>query len=158
MSSFIRPKSLYEVTERALAGAKLDYEFRDFLDAFYCQLDPEKKSAMLEREPIWLEQPDYADAHLAAAAEHLAREYRLLIPAWTEDPRRFLDRPHFPGGTQSLKAICIAESPIAFRRRLIFVDSSVLYRPRKDRPVAFLDDGYGEGAKGSEAGQRSDSD
>ena len=70
------------------------------------------------------------DAYLAATAEHLALRFGLAVPGWTDGPVRFLARPFFAGGLESLKAILIAESPSAFRRRLIFVGADALYRPR----------------------------
>jgi hypothetical protein len=79
------------------------------------------------------------DAYLAALAEHLALESRLAVPAWTENADRFLAFPFFAGGLESLRAIELAESPLAFRRRLIFITSDGLYRPprRPTRDDAF---------------------
>jgi hypothetical protein len=71
------------------------------------------------------------DAYLAAVAEHLARKCELAIPSWVEHPQRFLDKPFFAGGLESLKAILLAESPLAFRRRQIFVSANALSRPRE---------------------------
>ena len=75
-----------------------------------------------------------ANAYYAAVAEHLALKYRLPVPPWTADSRRFLNRPFFPCGLESLKATLLMESPVAFRRRMIFVDADPLYRPRRDTP------------------------
>jgi hypothetical protein len=55
----------------------------------------------------------------------------LPIPPWVEQPQRFLDKPFFAGGLESLKAILLAESPLAFRRRQIFVSANALSRPRE---------------------------
>jgi hypothetical protein len=49
-------------------------------------------------------------------------------PAWTEDPRRFLDHPWFPDNAELLKPYLIAESPASFRRRLIFTELEPLRR------------------------------
>src|SRR6185312_10780030 len=65
-----------------------------------------------------------------AVAEHLARVYELPIPAWTETHGNELHEPFFAGGLQSLKDILVVESPIAFRRRLLFVSKDALSRPR----------------------------
>jgi hypothetical protein len=69
------------------------------------------------------------DVYLAALAKHLAREAGFDVPAWTEEPSRFLDEPFFSGGPESLKAILLAESPPAFRRRLMFISADSLSRP-----------------------------
>jgi hypothetical protein len=74
------------------------------------------------------------DAYLAALAEHLGLSAQILVPAWTEQQPRFLTEPFFAGGLESLKAILLAESPLAFRRRLIFISANALSRP--DRVMA----------------------
>jgi hypothetical protein len=66
----------------------------------------------------------------ARLGEHLARRWHLAIPAWTDDPSRFLRRPYFKTTIEGLKALLIAESPIAFRRRLIFTEAEPLRRAR----------------------------
>jgi len=58
------------------------------------------------------------------------------VPAWTEEPERFLREPLFAGGLESLKAILIVESPSAFRRRIIFISADGLSRPHR----AMVDD------------------
>ena len=74
------------------------------------------------------------DATLGAIGEHLARRWKLAIPAWTNDPARFLTRPYFPTPLEDLKPLLIAQSPLAFRRRMIFVEREPLRRARM--PVA----------------------
>jgi len=54
----------------------------------------------------------------------------LTIPPWTEQPERFLMEPHFPTPLEHLKPLLIAQSPLAFRRRLIFVEHEPLRRAR----------------------------
>ena len=68
------------------------------------------------------------NATLGAVAEHLARRWSLSIPEWTEDSERFLNRPYFPTPLEDFKALLIAQSPLAFRRRLIFVEAEPLRR------------------------------
>lgn len=53
---------------------------------------------------------------------------RPYLLAWTESPRRSLPRPWFAGGLKNLKAILLAESPVAFRRRNLFVSANTLSR------------------------------
>ena len=88
------------------------------------------RTAMLSEEPPLSE--DRTNAYLAAVAEHLAFANHLKVPDWAAAPSRFLKRPFFPAGLESLKATLLVESPTAFRRRMIFVGSDPLYRPRKD--------------------------
>ena len=74
---------------------------------------------------------------LGAVGEHLARRWNLAVPAWTNDPRRFLHEPHFTTPIENLKAMLLAQSPQAFRRRLIFTEAEPLRRVRMPRePVS----------------------
>jgi hypothetical protein len=68
------------------------------------------------------------DAYLAAMVETLCHEASLKPPHWTESSETFLSKPWFAGGLQSLKAILLAEAPVAFRRRNLFVSANALYR------------------------------
>ena len=89
-----------------------------------------ERSGALKNEPRKVGPLD--DAYLAALTEHLALSERMDIPGWTEDKSRFLDQPFFAGGLESLKAILLVESPLAFRRRLIFISADGLARPRRE--------------------------
>jgi hypothetical protein len=75
----------------------------------------------------------FHDAYVGAVGEHLARRWGLDIPAWTDDPRRFLDEPHFPDYMELAKPVFLRDSPIAFRRRLIFTETEPLRRARFPR-------------------------
>lgn len=66
----------------------------------------------------------------------MARRWGLRIPDWVESERRFLDRPYFVDEVEHLKPFYLAESPLAFRRRLVFTEIEPLRRarfPRQDR-------------------------
>jgi hypothetical protein len=132
-----RPRNIDEIARRAAAGERdFDISVREFLDEWQAMSTQQKTSA-LEREPQRLDH--VKDAYLAAVAEHLALSDRLPTPEWTEESCRFLSRPFFAGGLESLKAILLVESPLAFRRRLIFISADGLYRPdRTIRDVATL--------------------
>jgi len=57
--------------------------------------------------------------------------FKLAVPPWVDEPYRFLVKPFFAGGLENLKAILLVESPLAFRRRQIFVSANALSRPRE---------------------------
>jgi len=130
---FRRPASLAEVA--ALTNETpdaFDGLISEFLDEFY--LRPDARQSMIMDEPSSLGQ--FRDTWLAAVAEHLARRWNLEIPAWVDQPHRFLDRAYFAGGLENLKAILLAESPLAFRKRQIFVEAEPLRRARMPRDSA----------------------
>ena len=124
-----RPRTLAEVARRRKAGDDLSLLLREFLDEFYAGVHTGDAAACLADEPAPLPDPQ-EHALLGAVGEHLARRWALAIPAWTANPSRFLRRPYFTTPLEGLKALLIAESPIAFRRRLIFTEAEPLRRAR----------------------------
>jgi hypothetical protein len=126
--TWARPATLEDVAARTLKGEAFDPLLREFLDEFYLA-DGLAKAAAVARAPAPI--APIQDAYLGAVAEHLALKYELPIPSWTEEPHRFLARPFFAGGLEDLKAILLVESPLAFRRRQIFVSANALSRPRE---------------------------
>lgn len=128
-----RPRSLREAAAHGLQYGDRDAYLREFLDAFYVEEDAARRATMLMDEPS-MSEDERANAYYAAVAEHLSLTYRLPVPSWTAGAARFLKRPFFPSGLESLKATLLVESPTAFRRRMIFVDANPLYRPRRDKP------------------------
>jgi hypothetical protein len=90
----------------------------------------EERLALVGEPPVWVDAPSQEDcnAYWAATVETLCREAHLNPPSWTESPRCYLRRPWFAGAMESLKAVLLAESPVAFRRRNLFVSSNVLAR------------------------------
>jgi hypothetical protein len=128
-----RPRSLYEVSVRASASPLgFDAALREFLDTFYAL--PESREESLVARPVALD--DVRDAYLAATAEYLAQVFGLTVPEWSEDHGRYLKRPFFAGGLESLKARLTVESPAAFRRRMLFVSKDALSRPRMPHEAA----------------------
>jgi len=125
-----RPRTLEEVAQWSEDLGRIDEFIREFLDEFYLEPKATQRAAMIAGQPR-LSGDIRRDAYLAAVAEHLAFRYGLTVPTWTDEPSRFLKRPYFPAGLESLKAILLVESPVAFRRRLIFVGSDPLSRPRR---------------------------
>jgi hypothetical protein len=124
-----RPATLDDVACRTRNGEPFDPLLREFLDTFYVG-DRGTRTFAIAGAPC--EIGPIRDAYLAAVAEHLARKYELAIPHWVEDPQRFLDKPFFAGGLENLEATLLVESPLAFRRRQIFVSANALSRPREN--------------------------
>ena len=127
-----RPHTLAEVARRRNAGGDFSLLLREFLDQFYGALAAGAADACITEEPEPLSTPQ-EHAFLGATGEHLARRWNLAIPPWTQEPSRFLRRPYFTTPVEGLKALLIAESPIAFRRRLIFTEAEPLRRARMPR-------------------------
>jgi hypothetical protein len=136
--SSARPTTLKAAAAQAIAHGNLGAFLREFLDEFYVLKGPEAQLQAISDEPPFLDHPT-ANAYLAAVAEHLSLTNHIRPPEWTRQERRFLRRPFFPARLESLKALCIKESPTAFRRRMIFVDSNPLSRPRRNRTETTAD-------------------
>jgi hypothetical protein len=127
MGTFSRIHTIADVARAvALHPDSFDQTLREFLDSFYAH--PSRRPDALAEAPQALD--PLRDAYLAATAEHLAQRFRLPVPLWSEDRGLDLQVPHFAGGLESLKATLIQESPLAFRRRLIFISRNALDRPR----------------------------
>ena len=124
-----RPLTLAEVAQRRNAGEDFSFLLREFLDEFYGAVRRGEAAACIADEPECVANVQ-EHASLGAIGEHLARRWNLPIPAWTDDPSRFLHRPYFTTTLEGLKALLIVESPIAFRRRLIFTEAEPLRRAR----------------------------
>jgi hypothetical protein len=122
-----KPGTLEEVVRRVKTGERtFDPSIREFLDSFY--VNRASRQQAIEERPDSIDAVH--DAYVAAVAEHLARVYGLRIPEWSETHGNGLREPFFAGGLQSLKGVLLAESPTAFRRRLLFVSKDALSRPR----------------------------
>ncbi len=127
----MRPTSLKEAVDRMIGGESWVDAISEFLDEFYPS-SPSDRHRMIAEEPR-LTGVAFQDAYVGAVGEHLARRLGLEIPAWADDPCRFLDRPHFPEHMELAKAVFLRDSPIAFRRRLIFTEAEPLRRARFPR-------------------------
>lgn len=124
----MRPTSLREAVNRSLEGYGFIDAISEFLDEFYLSASSERQR-MIADEPV-LTGVAFQDAYVGAVGEHLARRWGLEIPAWVDAPSRFLDEPHFPDFMEIAKPVFIRDSPIAFRRRLIFTEAEPLRRAR----------------------------
>ena len=122
-----RPDTLAEVARRINAAAAFGPTLSEFLDEFYQH--PEGRASMIADEPECV-RDSREHAMLGATAEHLARRWNLAVPTWSDDASRFLHEPYFTTPIENLKAMLLAQSPLAFRRRLIFTEAEPLRRAR----------------------------
>jgi hypothetical protein len=105
----------------------IKYILADFIDEFN-RSKPVKKQKMVEKFPFKGVTDIKHIAYIAAMVEELCFRNNMEIPGWVWDKKYQLKEPFFVGGLESLKAFLIAESPLPFRRRNIFVSSNVLQR------------------------------
>lgn len=130
-----RPQSLREVADDAVSGRKsFGHALDEFLDAFY--LDHPNKSRQqrrLDEAPNFTGNP-LQDAWLGAVGEHLARRWGVDVPMWTRRPQHYaLNGPTFAPDSRPLRHILIAQSPAAFKSRMIFTLAEPLQRARFPR-------------------------
>ena len=131
----MRPQSLKEAVERILAGEEDRYPIGEFLDEFYFLHGNIARQQAMINEPPPLSGRQPLDAYVGAMAEHLVRRWGLnAIPAWVEEEDRFLHDPFWVDDLQLMKPVLLRDSPIAFRRRLIFTEFEPLRRGRFPMP------------------------
>jgi hypothetical protein len=68
------------------------------------------------------------DAALAALGEYVARRDGWPPPQWTRDPRREAEPWWFVTALRGLHARALAESPLSFRKRGVFITRGALDR------------------------------
>ena len=120
-------QSVAVVAERARKGEDFQVAVREFLDEFALLPRSDLQARALSARPG--PTGDHGqNAYLGALAEHLAAIHCHDRPGWAIDPSRFLDRFWFPSETPGFRALAIAQSPAAFRRRGIFIAQSSLDR------------------------------
>ncbi len=120
-------ETLAGVSARVRAGEDFGFAIREFLDEFALRGDDDARAEAIGERPRATGDSRY-DAFLGALGEHLALAHRLDRPVWTTEPSRFLDRFWFVSEVPGFRAISIAQSPAAFRRRGIFVPERSLRR------------------------------
>lgn len=119
-------QTLAGVAGRVRAGEAFTVAAREFLDEFALR-PPRLRSAAIRERPPPTGDARY-DAWLGALAEHLASRHGLHRPRWCLEPDRFLDRFWFVSDVEGFRAMAIAQSPAAFRRRGIFITRDALQR------------------------------
>ena len=68
------------------------------------------------------------DAALAGLAEHLARHDGWVPPLWAFADSRYATPWWFVAGVRSWQPLALVESPLAFRKRGVFLTASALDR------------------------------
>ena len=109
--------SLADVARRVAAGADPLAATRDALDQAG-RADDHELAALITERPQLTGAP--FDALVGGIAEHLAAIHDLPGPAWVRDPERFLDTFWFVSDTVGFRALALAQTPIAFKRRGVF--------------------------------------
>jgi hypothetical protein len=130
----MRPATLSEAAERIAHGEPAWKALGEFLDEFYGAASPDKRLAKIQDEPP-LTGDDKLDAVLGAAAEYLAKLYRLPeVPEWVGGPKRVLSEPYFTTSSTSagMREYLTFSSPAEFRWRNIFTDERPLRRARSE--------------------------
>jgi hypothetical protein len=121
-------ESIAAIAEQSKTVEQFSLALRDFLDGFYENPGPFKLSDEPTRVTEILHDENYADAYLAALAEHLARQFGFSVPAWCQNPERVLKKPVFAFNSNEGRMFLLVESPTAFRSRNIFISGDALIR------------------------------
>lgn len=99
---------------------------RDFLDVIGHSA-PNEIAALIREKP----QPTgdvRIDALLAGLAEHFSATREVPCPGWVNESDRFLDRFWFVSRVPGFRAMAIAQTPIALKRRGVFWPARSLQR------------------------------
>jgi hypothetical protein len=133
----MRPNTLSEAAERIAGGVPAWKAIGEFLDVFYGAASPDERLATIRDEPP-LTGDDKLDAVIGAAAEYLAKLYRLPeVPDWVRGPKRVLAEPYFTTTSPSpgMREYLTFSSPAEFRWRNIFTEERPLRRARSDQAL-----------------------
>jgi hypothetical protein len=101
----------------------------NFLDEFY-RASSEQRRLMVEREPEGHPSfPDHVLPFLAAMVHKLCNDHTVDCPAWVHKERYVLKEPHFwLDAKGNLRHVLLAESPVEFKIRNLFVTANTLSR------------------------------
>lgn len=121
-----RVLSLSEIASRIATDGELLGGVRDVLDE--AGRRPAAELSALIRERPELTGNREADALLAGVAEHLAAVKGLPCPTWVHEHERFLDRFWFVSKVPGFRAVALAQTPIALKRRGILWPARSLER------------------------------
>jgi hypothetical protein len=121
-----RRLTLRETGSRIEHGEDLLMVAREFLDQAG-RADARDLEVMIAERPEPTGNPR-ADALLAAVAEYSAGVRAIACPRWTSEPGRFLDRFWFVSSEPGFRAIALAQTPVALKRRGIMWPARSLER------------------------------
>lgn len=101
----------------------------NFLDEFY-RASNEQRKLMVEREPEEHPSfPDYMLPFLAAMVHKLSNDYDAQCPAWVHRDQYIMKEPHFwLHAKGNLRLALLAESPVEFKIRNLYVTENTLSR------------------------------
>ena len=136
----MRPATLSKAAERIAGGEPAWKALGEFLDEFYGASSAQERLAKMKNEPP-LTGNEKLDAVLGAAAEYLAKLYRLPeVPAWVAGPTRTLAEPYFTTNSTSpgMREYLTFSSPAEFRSRNIFTEERPLRRARSEPALRAL--------------------
>ena len=108
-----------ELAEKPALRAYILAEFHDF----FKRLGPQEFSRATQYSPTAQLAPFEAN-YVAAMLEYTAAAKDVPVPGWVKDVVP-LEMPWFASSLQSLRLYLLANSPPAFRRRNLFIDSSI---------------------------------
>jgi len=126
----MRPNTLRSVAERIRDGGSWEAAFAGFLDDFYARQASDRWQMIVQEPPLVGD--ERLDALFGAAAEYLAKQYRLgKVPGWCARPERSLAQPWFTtDGGPGMQEYLAFSSPAEFRHRNIFTAADPLTRAR----------------------------
>ena len=121
--------SIKTISEKIAKGLSSRILIPNFIDDFMRLQDRKEKLSLVSERPVALESR-YMEAYLAAVTEYLCHKDGLPVPEWTQDKRYFLKNAHYALGKKGspISFVLLAESPVPFRRRNIFVSANVMTR------------------------------
>lgn len=120
-------QSLAGVAGRVAGGEPFLPAVRELLDEFALLGNDGQRVRALAERPVPTGDRRH-DAFLGALAEHLACASGVERPSWACEADRFLSRVWFVSGIKGFRALALAESPAAFRRRGVLVSRGALER------------------------------
>lgn len=114
--------SAREATERVVAGENWQIAYFDFLDSFLST----KNFLLISQKPV-----DGLDikslALICSMVMQLCEDHHVQFPDWAKLSLE-LEEPWFISKFKNLRAICLVQSPLFFKRNNIFVGQDFLQR------------------------------
>ena len=130
-TNLTRPRALKAVAAESDTYGDFGYGLKDFLHEFELARRQNRPLApMLAEAPrplaVRFEEGKICDAFLAATADFLSRENRLITPGWALEAGLILEEPWFSEAFPAVRMRLLRDSPSAFKDKNIFVFESAL--------------------------------